>query len=110
MTIAETDLARIRRSCDEQVPQHARGQLRIEADVGDGHVTIVEARPSWDGKGEPTRSPVARLRWTEPRQAWSLLSCDRNQRFREYGGFAPTPDVQAKLDFLASRTDPIFFG
>lgn len=110
MAIAETDLARIRRWCDEQVPRHVWDQLRVEADVAERHVTIVEVRPPWDGKGEHTRFPIARLRWTRARREWSLLWRDRNLRFHEYDRFEPTTEVQAVLDFLAEKSDPIFFG
>ena len=110
MALPETDLARIRRWCDEQVPRHLWEQLRIESDVADRHVTIVEVRPPWDGKGEHTRFPIARLRWTQVRREWSLLWRDRNLRFHEYDQLAPTPDVQIVLDFLATKRDPMFFG
>jgi hypothetical protein len=34
----------------------------VEADIADRHVDIVEVPPPWDGLGEHTRFPIARLR------------------------------------------------
>lgn len=110
MPIPETDIARIRRWCDGQVPRHLWDQVKVEADVEPRHVTIVEVRPPWDGVGDPTRMPIARLRWTQSRTEWSLYWRDRNLKFHTYDRAQPTPHVQELLDLVGSRTDPIFFG
>ncbi|WP_255411503.1 hypothetical protein [Georgenia sp. SYP-B2076] len=39
--------------------------VKIEADVSDRHVDIVEVRPPWGGAGEHTRFPIARLHDTK---------------------------------------------
>lgn len=110
MPIPETDVARIRRWCDQQVPRHLWNELRVEADVAATHVTVVEVRPPWDGRGEPTRFPVVRLRWMSVRREWSLYWRDRNLRFHVYDRVAPTPQVQELLNVVGSRRDPIFWG
>jgi hypothetical protein len=49
-SLPETDLARINRWVErenESIPPDARDQVRIEADVDDRSVTILECRPSW---------------------------------------------------------------
>src|SRR5699024_12851106 len=50
--------------CRERVPEHLWDQVRVEAEIADRHVTIIETRPPWDGQGDWTRFPVARLRYT----------------------------------------------
>ena len=60
MAMPETDLLRIGRWCRERVPEHLWDQVRVEAEIADRHVTIIETRPPWDGQGDWTRSPVAR--------------------------------------------------
>ena len=47
MAIPETD-PRISRWCRERVPEHLWDQARVEAEVADRHVTIIETRPPWD--------------------------------------------------------------
>jgi hypothetical protein len=43
----ETDLAKIRKYCQAQVPARLRDQVRIEATVRGSSVTIFECRPLW---------------------------------------------------------------
>lgn len=59
MAISETDLLHINRWCREQVPEHLRDQVRVEAELADRHVTIIETRPPWDGQSDWTRFRTA---------------------------------------------------
>ncbi len=43
----ETDLAKIRKYCQAQVPARLRDQVRIEATVRGSSVTIFDCRPLW---------------------------------------------------------------
>lgn len=72
VAIPETDVLRIRRWCRERVPEHLWSQVKVEADVESRHVTIVEVRPPWDGVGDHTRFPIARLRYTAATGQWSI--------------------------------------
>lgn len=110
MAIPETDLGRIRLWCRIRVPEHLWAELKVEADVGARHVDIVEVRPPWDGIGEHTRSPVARLRYTATTGLWSIHWRDSNLKFHEYEGKRPTKTVQSLLDHIADSGDPIFWG
>ena len=58
----ETDFHRIRLWARERVPEHLWDDVKVEADVSDRYVDIVEVRRPWDGVGEHTRFPIARLR------------------------------------------------
>ena len=48
MTIPETDLARTRRFCGQQVPIELRAELRVEYRVRGRTMTLVEHRPPWN--------------------------------------------------------------
>ena len=65
------------------VPARVRHQVRVEVDVAERHLTIVECRPPWRaGMGvEWTRFPIARLRYTKTTGVWSLYWRDRDLRF-----------------------------
>ncbi len=110
MTLPETDLLRIARWCRARVPEHLWDQLRVECEIADRHVTIVETRPPWDGRGDWTRFPIARLRYTAASGLWSLYWRDRNLAFHAYRDMKPTAHVQHLLDYIADSGDPIFFG
>jgi hypothetical protein len=43
--LPELDMARVRRWCQQRVPEHAHSQVAVECDVTPRHVTIVECRP-----------------------------------------------------------------
>lgn len=110
MALPDLDIERVQRWCDQQVPQHLWDQVKVEADLAPTHVTIVEVRPPWRGDGDPTRFPIARLRWNRARHEWSLYWRDRNLKFHVYDRVDPTPQVQNLLDYLDSHEDAIFWG
>jgi len=110
MALPETDLHRIRLWARERVPEHLWDQVRVQADVSDRHVDIVEVRPPWDGVGEHTRFPIARLRYTKSTGQWAICWRDRNLKFHEYKRKRPTKNVQALLDHIETSGDPIFWG
>jgi hypothetical protein len=110
MALPETDLHRIRLWARERVPEHMWDQVRVEADLSDRHVDIVEVRPPWDGVGEHTRFPIARPRYTKSTGQWAIYWRDRNLKFHEYKRERPTKNVQALLDHIEKSGDPIFWG
>ena len=115
-TLPETDLTRIKwwvEKANNRIPPQAREEVRIEADVDDRSVTILECRPPWDPErmgSERTRVPVARLRYTKSRRVWTLYWPDRNSRFHQYDLARPTPDVVALLDEVDRDPTSIFWG
>lgn len=108
--LPELDVARVQRWCDRHVPEDARHQVRVECEVGDRQLTIVERRAPWREDFGPdwTRYPVARLRYTKTRRAWTLYWRDHNLNFHIYDQVAPTANVHE----LLAETDrhPIFCG
>ena len=72
MAIPQTDLLRISRWCREHVPEHLWDQLRVEAEIADRYVTIIETRPPWDRQGDWTQFPVTRLRYTVETGQWTI--------------------------------------
>ncbi|WP_418605197.1 DUF3024 domain-containing protein [Georgenia sp. SUBG003] len=99
MALPETDLHRIRLWAREGVPKHLWDQVKVEADVVDRHVDIVEVRPPWDGVGGHMRFLVARLRYTKSTGLWAIYGRDRHLKFHEYkrkgpGGCRPRTDEE----------------
>ena len=80
------DVAAIRHYCEQRVPPHALDQVRVEADVTDGTVTVVECRAPWreDFGPEWTRRGIARFRYPVKHGHWTLYWSDRNQRRHKY--------------------------
>lgn len=94
------------------MPEHARHQVRVECEVADRHLTIVERRAPFraDIGPEWTRFPIARLRYTSTRRTWSLYWRDRNLRFHRYEPLPPTGDVEQLLAEIDRNASGIFCG
>ncbi|WP_328804155.1 DUF3024 domain-containing protein [Occultella kanbiaonis] len=88
------------------MPKDLWNQVKVEADLAPGHVTIVEVRPPWNGTGDPTRRSIARLRWTNSRKEWSLYWRDRNGRFHLYDRIDAPPTCSTCSTTGTARTRP----
>lgn len=105
-------MARVARWCRGRVPEQFRDEVRVEVDVADRHLTIVECRPPCreDFGPEWTRFPIARLRYVKSTGLWSLLWRDRHLRFHIYDRVAPTATVEELLVELDRDPTAIFWG
>jgi hypothetical protein len=110
--LPETDVARVQRWCRARVPEHVRNEVRVELDVAERHLTIVECRPPWrpDSGSEWTRFPIARLRYTKASRSWLLYWRDRNLRFHEYDRAPATANIEVLLTELDRDPTAIFWG
>ena len=110
--LPDLDIARVRRWCQQRVPEHARDQVRVECDISPRHLTIVECRPPWrQGTGpEWTRFPIARLRYTQATRTWMLYWRDRHLRFHLYDQLEPSPHIDDLLDKIDRDPIAIFWG
>jgi len=110
--LPETDVARVQRWCRARVPEHVREEVRVDADVAERHVTIVECRPSWQAEvgSEWTRFPIARLRYTNATRLWSLYWRDRNLKFHAYDRVAASASVEELLAEIDRDPTAIFWG
>jgi hypothetical protein len=111
LRIPELDLAQVRRFCQTRIPEHARNQVRLEADVRDRSITLVECRPLWsDPSAEWTRMKIAQLRYDESGPSWTLYWADRNQRWHRYWDLDPSETISALLGEIDEDPTCIFFG
>ena len=67
-------------------------------------------RPPWNGKGEHTRFPIARLRYTQSTGLWQLYWRDRHLKFHKYDQMPPSSTMQRLLNHITESKNPIFFG
>jgi hypothetical protein len=106
----ETDLARIRKYCQTRVLARLRDQVRIEATVRGGSVTIFDCRPPWHANlTEWSKVRVAQLRYNASTHHWSLYWADRNGRWHRYDDLPPGP-VDQVLGEIESDPTGIFWG
>jgi hypothetical protein len=112
MTVPETDLARIRLFCEQQVPPEMRHQMRVEQRVRGRTVTIVEQRPPWDPalETEWTDIPQARMKYDEKTNGWTLYWFDSNSRAHAYDQLAPHQSIERLLAEYDDDPTGIFKG
>lgn len=105
-------MARVQRWCRGRVPERFRDEVRVEVDVADRHLTIVECRLPWraDMGAQWNRFAIARLRYVKTTGEWSLLWRDRNLRFHAYDLVAPTVCIENLLAELDRDPRAIFWG
>ncbi len=111
-SLPEIDVARVQRWCRARTPDHVRDEVRVEADVADRHVTIVECRPPWraDFGPEWTRFPIARLRYVKATGLWSLFWRDRHLKFHAYDRTPASANVEELLAEVDRDPTAIFWG
>jgi hypothetical protein len=112
MALPELDVARVQRWCAARVPEHARDQLRVECELAQRHLTIVERRPPWHEDLGPdwTTSAIARLRYNATDKAWTLYWIDQHQRFHLYDHCAPSRSIDDLLAEIDRDPTSIFWG
>lgn len=112
--LPDLDLARADRwiaKRNDDLPPHAREQIRYEIDVDSRSVTVLECRPPWRGDGgEWTRFPICRFCYTKVTKQWSLYWRDSNLKFHEHDLVAPTPHIQELIDYVANDRSGVFWG
>jgi len=105
-TLARIDaLLQGRRSADTD-------QVRLSVTVDGNAITIADERAPWrDPDDDWTSVPVARLRWTATRQAWSLQEPTLEGGWTRYrGDRGPTASIEPQLAELDDDPTGIFWG
>ena len=110
MAVPADDVATVRSWCTGRVPVQMRDRVRVECEVSDRHLTVVEVRSAWDGVGRHTREEVARLRWTQTRREWSLYARTGNLQWCRYDLLPPSSAVEPLLDEIDRDPTGIFWG
>lgn len=110
--LPDLDVARVRRWCEQRLPEHARSQVRMECEIAARHLTLVERRAPWREEcgTEWSRLPIARLAYSQTTHQWSLHWRDRNLKFHPYDNAQPTTDIRILMDEIDNDPTHIFWG
>ncbi|WUJ74675.1 DUF3024 domain-containing protein [Kribbella soli] len=112
MTVPELDVARVQRWCAARAPENARDHVRVECELAQRHLTVVERRPPWHENLGPgwTTSAIARLRYNATDKSWTLYWSDQHQRFHLYDQLAPSRSIDDLLAEIDRDPTSIFWG
>jgi hypothetical protein len=110
--VPEIDIERVRRWAATRVPVRLQDKIRIEVDISERAITILECHPPWRPEAGPewSRLHVARLRYTKKRNEWSLYWSDRNSEFHVYDWLGPSPDIGDLIAEIEADPTCIFWG
>lgn len=70
--------------CEERIPPHIRGQIKLSYSFWKDSVILYEERPRWDEPSEWTKMKIARIDFDPESRGWTLWAYDRNDRPRFY--------------------------
>jgi hypothetical protein len=105
--IPDPDLRKIHRYAARVVPPESQDQIRMEGDVRGKTVTIVECRPPWreDFGPEWTRQGVARMKFDNAKNEWTLYWSDSNSRWHIFDLMAPSSIEEVLEEIERDRTN-----
>jgi len=96
--------------CRGKVPPSASDRLRISFSVDRMGVTLLEERPRVDRPREWFAVPVARFRYSQVEDTWTLYWCDRNLRWHRYAQANPARTLKPLLREVDRDPTGIFWG
>jgi hypothetical protein len=99
----------LKRYCEARVPPRFRDEIQVDYRIRGTTVTLFERRSAWRAPGEWTESSVAQFRYDPVTATWSLLCCDRHQRWHPYDR-RPTKNLASLLREVDADRSGIFWG
>jgi DUF3024 family protein len=97
--LSELSIAKVKRFCDEKIPEHVRDQLVWKVETRGRSIMIYEHRPPWreDYGPEWTKREIAQFRYDLETMTWSLYWANRNGRWLKVPDAQPAGDVDPLL-------------
>ena len=111
VAVPDLDLHKIRKYAAAKVPVQFQDKIRMEVDVRGKAVTIVECRPPWHESLGPewTRHGVARMKYDDVTNKWTLYWADRNGRWHGFDLIDPG-SIDEILNEVELDQTGIFWG
>lgn len=101
MAIPEIEMYRVNKLfsqyCEQRIPPHARGQVKLIYQIKGNKVALIEARPYYDDPTKWTEMPIAQFEYSVTTKSWSLYSYNRNSK--------RIPITKGTLEKLISEVD-----
>ncbi len=96
--------------CENRIPPHARGQVKLTYSFWKDSVILYEERPRWDKPDEWTKMKIARMDFDPESRGWTLWAYDRNDRPRFYMDVRPNAPLDEVLQEIDEDPTSIFWG
>ena len=88
----------------------AVAQQRYTYTFAANHALLIEQRPSFLNASEWTSRPLAKFRYSEARDKWSLYWVDANDRWHRVTNVEGKEDIRTLLDVVVKDPLGVFWG
>ena len=85
-------------------------QQRYTYEVGANAALLIEQRPSFMNAAEWTSRPIAKFRYSEARDRWSLYWTDANEKWHRVTNVEGAKDLRTLLDVVVKDPLGVFWG
>jgi hypothetical protein len=95
--------------CSQSSSADVAESSRLEYDIAENHVVLIERRPSFLNHLEWTSVPKAKFRYSPAKGVWSLYWPDTNQRWHRLSSAKTAKDIRVLLKAVATDTSGVFW-
>lgn len=107
--VPDTAIDAVRALCDERLRNADPTEVRIDVDVEESAISIIERHPPFPAIGEWTATHVAQLR-LEDDDTWTLYVSDDDEGWELFFDVADHQPLEALLEELTEDPSSYFWG
>lgn len=104
---AETALGRF---CEEHSSPAGTDQPRYAYEIETNSVLLIEQRPSFMKPEELTSKQIAKFRYSQARDTWTLYWADANERWHRVSSVPAAKDIQVLLQAVLTDSSGVFWS
>lgn len=108
-TVPETDIAAVRALCDERLRDADPAEVRLDVEVEESAISIIERHAPFMGVGEWTATPLAQLR-LEDDGSWTMYATDDDDQWELFIDVADHQPLEVLLEELTEDPSSYFWG
>ena len=107
--IPDTAVDAVRSMCDERLRNADPEEIRLDVDVEESAISIIERHPPFPAIGEWTATALAQLRLEED-DTWTLYVTDDDQGWELFFDVADHQPLEVLLEELTNDPSSYFWG
>jgi hypothetical protein len=107
--IPDTAIAAVRALCDARLPHADRSEVRLDVEVEESAISIIERHAPFMGVGEWTATSLAQLR-LEDDGSWTMYTTDDDDQWELFFDLADHQPLEVLLEELTEDPSSYFWG
>lgn len=109
-TVRSDAEAALEEFCRKHSAAPGADRLRYVYEVQPNAVLLLEERPGFMNPQEWVSAPMAKFRYSEARNEWSLYWCDANDRWHRVSNVKSAKDIRVLIDVVVSDPLGVFWS